>query len=51
MSERDRIELLGAGLTGYCVYTKFGEQTVHTVGMSCTSMKCPKYGVDMIRGS
>jgi predicted RNA-binding Zn-ribbon protein involved in translation (DUF1610 family) len=42
---------MGAGPVGYCVCPKCGEKTTHTVGTPCTSMKCPKCGTVMIRGS
>lgn len=42
---------MDAGPTGYCVCPKCGEKTQHVVGMPCTSMKCPKCGANMIRGS
>ncbi len=42
---------IGAGLIGYCVCPKCGEKTAHIVGRPCTSMKCPKCGATMIRGS
>lgn len=48
---RGQREPLGVGSAGYCVCPKCGEKTAHAVGMPCTSMKCPKCGAAMIRGS
>lgn len=42
---------IGAGPTGYCVCPKCGEKITHMAGTPCTSMKCPKCGVAMIRGT
>ena len=41
---------IDAGPVGYCICPKCGEKTVHTAGVPCTSTKCPKCRVAMIRG-
>lgn len=40
-----------SGPGGYCVCPKCGEKIAHTPGIPCTSVKCPKCGTFMIRGS
>lgn len=40
-----------SGPGGYCVCTNCGEKVAHTSGIPCTSIKCPKCGSFMIRGS
>lgn len=42
---------IGEGPAGYCVCQKCGEKTIHKAGVPCTSLKCPKCGTSMIRGS
>ena len=39
------------GPGGYCVCPKCGEKIAHTPGVLCTSVKCPKCGSFMNRGS
>jgi len=45
-----RVGFTGAGPSGYCICPKCGEKTVHTAGIPCTDIKCPKCGALMIRG-
>ena len=42
---------IGAGPTGYCICPRCGEKVSHTTGTPCTSLKCPKCGSTLIRGS
>ena len=42
---------IGAGPTGYCICPRCGEKVSHTVAIACTSLKCPKCGSPMVRGS
>lgn len=42
---------IGAGPVGYCICPKCGEKVSHTAGTPCTSLKCPKCGSTLIRGS
>lgn len=42
---------IGAGPTGYCICHKCGEKVSHMAGTPCTSLKCPKCGSTLIRGS
>lgn len=42
---------IGAGPAGICICPKCGEKVNHTVGTPCTSLKCPKCGSTLIRGS
>ncbi len=37
------------GPGGYCVCAKCGEKVLHTDGIKCTTIKCPKCGTPMIR--
>ena len=41
----------GVGPSGYCICPNCGEKINHTAGVPCTSVKCPKCGSPMIRGS
>jgi len=40
-----------AGSAGYCVCRKCGEKIIHTAGVPCTFVRCPKCGIPMTRGS
>lgn len=42
---------IGAGPSGYCICPKCGEKVSHTAGVPCTSLKCPKCGSLLTRGS
>jgi hypothetical protein len=42
---------IGAGPSGYCACLKCGEKVGHIVGVPCTSLKCPKCGSLLTRGS
>jgi len=39
----------GVGPNGYCICPNCGEKIVHTAGVPCTAVKCPKCGASMIR--
>lgn len=41
----------GAGPSGYCICPKCGEKIIHTPGVSCVSLNCPKCNTPMIRGN
>lgn len=41
----------GMGPTGYCICPECGEKIGHTTGVPCTSLKCPKCGSPLVRGS
>lgn len=41
---------VGAGPLGYCVCPKCREKIIHTEGVLCFSLKCPKCGTSMIKG-
>lgn len=47
--QKGQSRVLGAGPSGYCVCTKCGEKLLHTAGVPCTSVKCPKCGLFMTR--
>ncbi|HPF19443.1 MAG: hypothetical protein QM215_04860 [Bacillota bacterium] len=38
-----------AGPAGYCVCPSCGERILHTTGVPCTSVSCPKCNTKMLR--
>ncbi len=40
-----------ANTDGYCICPKCKEKTAHTIGIPCNTIKCPKCGTIMTRGS
>lgn len=51
IGRQGRIDGMRSGPGGYCVCPKCSEKITHTPGIPCTSVKCPKCGAFMIRGS
>jgi hypothetical protein len=48
---REQRRGIGAGPSGCCVCPKCSEKVSHTAGVPCTSLKCPKCGSLLTRGS
>ena len=40
---------MAAGPGGYCMCPKCGEKIPHQQGMPCSSVTCPKCGLNMVR--
>lgn len=51
IERQGRIYGMRSGPGGYCACPKCGEKITHTSRISCASVKCPKCGTFMIRGS
>ncbi len=51
MGRRGQRGGMGMGPLGYCICPRCGEKINHTAGVPCTSLKCPKCGSSLIRGS
>ena len=48
---RGRMGGMHSGPEGYCVCLQCGERIAHVQGTPCASVKCPKCGTSMVRGS